>query len=786
MLIINKLHTNKSVQTLILILIISMLNVEISKSNQIHKVQNLASIKSEIIRIEKSRVLHLADSLLAEKPTTVTAAFCPRSAGGIHDYYSEGTYWWPDPANPDGPYIRKDGVNNPDNFDFHLKAIGRFSWITGTETSAFLLTGNKKYALAAVKHLKAWFIDSATVMNPNLLYAQAIKGINSGRGIGIIDAVSLIEVARSVEILEKTPYLSETDAKTIKNWFGKFIDWLNTHPYGIDEMNAKNNHGTWWHAQVAAYAYLTGNREMMEKCRKHYREILLPNQMSQDGSFPLELERTKPFAYSLFNLDGMAALAVLVSDKKFDGWHFKLADGRGMETGTAFIKPFLVNINNWTYPKDISRWDEQPGRRPFMYLAALHQNSTEWLEIWKKNNADFPSDESRRNMPLKNSVLWLDINTPVLQNPKEKWLKNALETSEYQLLSASKAWKDSLKTPRTFENGKILLVNEKDWTCGFFPGSLWYMYEITGNEDFRTEAERFTGFLSKVQYRTNTHDVGFMLQCSYGNGFRITGNEAYKQVLMTGATNLLNRFHPETGLIKSWDGRKNWQYPVIIDNMMNLELLYETGKLTDNKKMLAATVSHADKTIENHFRPDFSCYHVVNYDSISGKVISKVTHQGYSDASSWARGQAWALYGYTMMYRETKKVEYLKQAENIAQYILHHTNLPKDKIPYWDFDAPDIPNEPRDASAAAIIASALLELSTCVEMENNYFATAEFILKSLSSEIYLAKKGENGFFILKHSVGNMPKKSEVDAPLSYADYYYLEALKRYIELKQKQ
>lgn len=367
---------------------------------------------------------------------------------------------------------------------------------------------------------------------------------------------------------------------------------------------------------------------------------------------------------------------------------------------------------------------------------------------------------------------------------ENNWLKNAIQRSEDQLLLATDKYKNIGRTPRTFENNKVEFVTIKDWTCGFFSGSLWYLYEITGNEKFKTQAELYTNILNGVQYRKETHDLGFMIYCSYGNGYRITGNEEYKKIMLEGANSLMTRFHPNVGLIKSWDNRKNWQYPVIIDNMLNLEYLYEMGKITNDTLMTAACVSHANKTLLNHFRADNSCFHVVNYDSISGRVIGKETHQGFNDNSSWARGQAWALYGYTMMFRETKNQQYLKQAQKIATFIFNHPNLPKDKIPYWDFDAPNIPDEPRDASAAAVCASALIELSGYVKEKNNYFKTAETIVKNLSSDKYLSKKGENGLFILMHSTGNWPKKSEIDAPLNYADYYYLEALGRYMKVKK--
>lgn len=362
------------------------------------------------------------------------------------------------------------------------------------------------------------------------------------------------------------------------------------------------------------------------------------------------------------------------------------------------------------------------------------------------------------------------------------WIKRAISRSEEQLLSAADKFENSKKCPRSFENNSITLVGINDWTCGFFPGSLWYIYELTGNEKLKQKAVLYTELLNLAQYRKDTHDLGFILNCSYGNGYRITGNEAYKKVIINGANSLMTRFHSNVGLIKSWDKIK-WQYPVIIDNMLNLEFLYEAGKLANDTNMQKVCVSHTDKTLENHFRADYSCFHVVDYDSITGKVIKRGTHQGYSDCSSWARGQGWALYGYTMMYRETKNPKYLEQAQKVASFIFKHPNLPKDKIPYWDFDAPKSPNEPRDASAAAIYASALIELSSFTKTKNDYLKTAETILRNLSSPEYLANKGENGLFILKHSTGNWPSKSEIDVPLNYADYYYLEALSRYINAK---
>jgi rhamnogalacturonyl hydrolase YesR len=341
---------------------------------------------------------------------------------------------------------------------------------------------------------------------------------------------------------------------------------------------------------------------------------------------------------------------------------------------------------------------------------------------------------------------------------------------------------DSAKPlPRTFENGKLVTIPTRDWTSGFFPGSLWYLFEATGDAKWRAAAEKFTAFLEPEQHNTKTHDVGFILYCSYGNGLRLTGNEAYRPILLNGAKSLSTRFNTTVGAIKSWDhGVGTFTYPVIIDNMMNLELLCWAAREGPAERYRDIARRHADVTLKNHFRADGSSFHVVDYDPADGHVIKRVTHQGTADGSAWARGQAWGLYGYTVMYRETKDPRYLAQAQTIAALIMNHPRLPADKVPYWDFDAPTIPNAPRDASAAAITCSALLELRTFVGPEDaaKYSAFAEAQLRSLASPAYLATPGSNGGFILMHSTGNHPKKSEIDTPLNYADYYFLEALLR--------
>ncbi|MDD3491219.1 MAG: glycoside hydrolase family 88 protein [Paludibacter sp.] len=342
--------------------------------------------------------------------------------------------------------------------------------------------------------------------------------------------------------------------------------------------------------------------------------------------------------------------------------------------------------------------------------------------------------------------------------------------------------------PRTVKNDKIQYVPIDDWTSGFFPGSMWYMYELTGNEKWKNLGVKYTEDLDSVKYLTWHHDVGFMINTSYGNAYKATKSEAYKDVMVQAAKSLATRFRPTPGVIQSWDedrgwqGTRGWMCPVIIDNMMNLELFFEVTRLTGDSSFYKMAVSHADVTLENHFRDDYSCYHVIDYDKIKGGVRHKHTAQGYAHESAWARGQAWALYGFAVCYRETKDPRYLELTDKIYNYLFTHKNMPEDLVPYWDFDAPNIPNEPRDASAAAVIASALYELSTFGKPE--YKETADKIVASLSSPAYRAILGTNGNFLLMHSVGSIPHGHEIDVPLSYADYYFLEALLRKKELEK--
>jgi hypothetical protein len=337
--------------------------------------------------------------------------------------------------------------------------------------------------------------------------------------------------------------------------------------------------------------------------------------------------------------------------------------------------------------------------------------------------------------------------------------------------------------PRNYNPAKKELVtsNTKWWCSGFYPGTLWMLYDATKDEAIKAEALKRLAILEKEKTYTGNHDLGFMMFCSFGNAYEVTHNPEYKNVIFTAANSLATRYRPSIQSIQSWDSNSKFRCPVIIDNMMNLELLEWVTKNGGDARFHNIAVAHSNSTLKNHFRPDNSSYHVIDYDLKTGTVFRKLTHQGYSDASAWARGQAWALYGFTVMYRFTKDKTYLDQANKIAAFILHHPNLPADKIPYWDFDLPDVSNEPRDASAAAITASALLELAqyTKGKEKKEYVNVAETILQSLSSPAYRAAPGTNGGFLLMHSTGHKPGGSEIDVGITYADYYFIEALKRY-------
>lgn len=380
-------------------------------------------------------------------------------------------------------------------------------------------------------------------------------------------------------------------------------------------------------------------------------------------------------------------------------------------------------------------------------------------------------------------LFYLLISGPALYAQQTRLTKSFID---HQFLAAANQYKlmmnqlEDKEFPRSYDSsGRQLITSNSSWWCsGFYPGTLLYLYEQTKDETIKSEALKRLAILKNEQYNTGTHDLGFMMYCSFGNAYRLWKSDEHKQVLINSAHSLASRFSKTTGTIRSWNFG-DWKYPVIIDNMMNLELLTWAAVASGDSTLKKIAITHTETTKIHHFRSDFSTWHLIDYDPLSGAVLKKQTVQGAADSSSWARGQAWALYGYTLMYRETGFKHYLLQARNIARYIFQF--LPQDKIPHWDFHAQGVTSMYKDASAGAVIASALIELTDYVSRKERkqYRIISEKILHSLTSAAYLSKQGESGGFLLKHSVGNLPAQSEIDAPLSYADYYFIEAMVRY-------
>jgi hypothetical protein len=380
----------------------------ISCTAQKKTLQEKHSFDKEIKEQLHTQVLRKAAWALQQEPVTVTAETSPRSAGGKHDFYSEGDYWWPNPVSVDSPYIQKDGMTNPGNFVAHRRAMIRFSEIIGSLSSAYVLTRDKKYFIHAMKHCNAWFTDTATMMNPHLLYAQAIKGRATGRGIGIIDAIHLIEVTQGLTAMNPGAISANMDVYArFRHWFRQYLTWVTTHKYGIDEMNAANNHGTCWVMQVAAFAKFTNDTRLIGMCRDRYKNVLLPNQMAVDGSFPRELSRTKPYGYSIFNLDAMATICQALSDSTDNLWNYQTPDGRSIRKGIEYLYPFIANKSKWPLKPDVMYWEDWPVAQPFLVFGARAYANKEWLQTWKQLEHDLLVEEVIRNVPVRNPIIWL-------------------------------------------------------------------------------------------------------------------------------------------------------------------------------------------------------------------------------------------------------------------------------------------------------------------------------------------------------------------------------------------
>ncbi len=365
------------------------------------------SLSLDPVDIERPRALKAAARYLAEQPITITASRSPRSAGGRHDYFSEGDYWWPDPANPTGPYIQKDGQSNPDNFVAHRLALIRLSLHVPALAVATQLTGDRRYAAHAARHLRAWFLNASTRMNPSLLYAQAIKGISTGRGIGIIDTIHLVEVVRAIPAIDKAGVLTASERNGIRGWFDQYLTWMTTHAYGQAERDAKNNHGTCWVMQVAEFARYVGRADLTTFCRDRFKTVIVPGQLAENGSMPEELRRTKPYGYSLFNLDAMATVCQILSTDEEDLFKWELPDGRGMRKALSFLVPYIANKQFWPFKPDVMYFDQWPVRHCLLLFGGLALNRPDYIELWRKLDPDPTVDEVIRNYFIRQPLLWI-------------------------------------------------------------------------------------------------------------------------------------------------------------------------------------------------------------------------------------------------------------------------------------------------------------------------------------------------------------------------------------------
>ena len=365
----------------------------------------------DLAKMDRQRILRAAEGYLHELPITITAFPSPRSAGGPRDYFSEGDYWWPDPQNPSGPYIRRDGMSNPDNFTAHRHALIRLSLQVPALTAAWRLTRDPRYAAHAAKHLRAWFLDAATLMHPNLQYSQAIHGLATGRGTGIIDTIHLVEVVRSIPFLEHSGALAPAELRGLRAWFATYLGWMTTSKNGKEERDAKNNHGTCWLMQASEFAAFTANRELSEFSRRRFKEVLVPEQIAADGSFPRELSRTKPYGYCLFNLDAMATVCQILSTADDNLFSYTLPDGRGFAMAMAFMFPFIADKKSWPYPNDVEYFDDWPVRQPSLLFAGIALSKPEYFAVWRRLNPNPTVEEIIRNYPIRQPFLWVGRGT---------------------------------------------------------------------------------------------------------------------------------------------------------------------------------------------------------------------------------------------------------------------------------------------------------------------------------------------------------------------------------------
>lgn len=714
-----------------------------------------------------------AEHDLVMKPLTVMSKDYIPSSGSKHDYVSLARYAWPDQTKPNGlPYMMRDGISNPELNKFDRNKLSDMTGAIYRLSLAYYFSEDEKYAKKATELIHIWFLDKTTRMNPNLRYAQHIPGEADGRCYGVIDAYSFVEMLDGVQLLEKSKSFTAKDSRKLKTWFSHFLKWLLSHPQAIEESNQKNNHAIAYDVQVAAYSLYTGNRKVFSDVLAYFPKRRIATQIAPDGSQPHELRRTLAFGYSQYNLHHIIDLMLMVKHQGLDFHKYGIRDEHSFFKAMDFLAPYMgKSVKLWPY-QQISGWEEKQQEMACDFYRAytIDESRKDYLHIYQQ-------------VKYRD---WSDLFVLLYETPTK--IDNAMARANEQLRYALKCTAEARKTakgdritPRSIgKDGNLVLVGPKDWCSGFFAGTLWQMYQYSHEQYWRENAVSNTWLIESAKWHRGTHDLGFMIGDSFGKAYQLTEEQSYRDVMLQAARTLCTRFSPKVGCIRSWDHNADkWKFPVIIDNMMNLEMLFEAYQLTGDKSFYDIAVSHANITMKNHFRDDYSSFHVVDYDPVTGAVRSRVTHQGYSDDSFWSRGQGWALYGYMMCYRYTHDQRYLEQAKNVAKFLFSLKNMPEDGIFYWDMKDPAIPDAPRDASSAALVASAFYELQGYVDAElgRQYKAYADKIVNSLIDH-YQAPVGSNQGFLLLHSTGHKPGNSEIDVPINYADYFYMEALLR--------
>lgn len=782
-------------QKLSSILFIALLGVHSASAQSIISYQHLEQVRQNLDNPYYARayeeLIKRADKALDQKPLSVTDKKEAPVSGDKHDYMSLARYYWPDPSKPDGlPYINRDGLSNPELEQFDRNRLGKLAGTVSTLALANYFSGDKRYAAKANELIRVWFFDKATRMNPNLRYAQVIKGTNGNRGrcYGVLDSYSFVEMLDAVQLMERTGAFSKADSKRLKQWMSQLLKWITTDPQGIEESERPNNHAVAYDAQVIALALYTGQKDLARKVIDAFPQRRLFTQIEADGSMPQELRRTLAFGYSVYNITHMIDVMLMAKNAGMMSWSQDAQ--QQFYKAVDFLLPYMgKDVASWPY-KQISQWDDkQQVMAKELYRIAKYlapntltlpnrgQGGLKYLTAYRKVRKETFTDIFNLLFVQPDAT---DAAMAFVAAQSRVAVKDAVKAkNEKQNLAEHRV------SPRTISaDGSLRLVGPKDWCSGFFPGVLWMIYEYTNDDYWRQQAVSFTWPIEEVKFHGGSHDLGFMMNDSFGKALKLTGERSYRDVLVQTAKTLITRFNPNVGCIRSWDHHADkWAYPVIVDNMMNLEMLFDVTRLTGDSVYWKVAVSHANTTMKNHFRPDASSYHVVSYNPETGVAEKHNTHQGYSDDSFWSRGQGWGLYGYTMCYRYTHDARYLDMARRIATFWLSLDNMPDDLVPYWDMKDPGIskPGEfvPRDASAAALIASAFYELALYVDAGDAqlYRNTANRIMDSLDAH-YQSKLGENHGFLLLHSTGHKPANSEIDVPLTYADYYYVEALLR--------